>query len=98
MSSQWNELRLLALISNQIEESDQLEYKGAKSLQKKGERMDEIGKDVSSFANAGGGTIIYGVKEFDDASRKHLPERIDPIDRVEITREWLEHVINRIQP
>ena len=90
MGVQWDEARLQALISDQIEESDQLEYKGAMSLQKSGNYSNEICKDVSSFANAGGGTIIYGIKEFDESSRKHLPERLDPVDRVEFTREWLD--------
>ena len=98
MSTQWDEARLLALISDRIEEADQLEYKGASALQKTGSYPDEIGKDVSSFANAGGGTIIYGIREFADPLHKHLPEKIDPVDRVNITREWLEHTINRIEP
>ena len=98
MNTQWDETRLLALISDQIEEADQLEYKAANALQKTGHYPDEVGKDVSSFANAGGGTIIYGIKEFADPLRKHLPEKIDPIDRVNITREWLEHITSRIEP
>jgi len=54
----WNEPALLTLISDQIEEADQFEYKGARSLKKADRERDEISKDVSSFANAGGGTII----------------------------------------
>jgi hypothetical protein len=45
-----------------------------------------------------GGTIIYGIKEYDDPARKHLPERIDGIDRGQFSSEWLEHVINNIRP
>lgn len=73
----WNEPALLTLISDQIEEADQLEYKGARSLKKADRERDEIGKDVSSFANGGGGTTIYGINEFDDAPRRHLPEKFN---------------------
>ena len=98
MNIEWTEAKLLALIADQIEESDQLDYKGAKSLRKSDRERDEIGKDVSSFANAGGGIIIYGISEFSDPPRKHLPEKLDPIDRVEFSREWLEQIISRIEP
>ena len=57
-------------------------------------KKKEIAKDVSAFANSDGGTIIYGVSEYNDAERSHLPEQISPINRVEYTKEWLEHVIN----
>ena len=30
--------------------------------------------------------------------QEHLPERMDPIDRRDFPKEWLEHVINTIQP
>jgi hypothetical protein len=35
----------------------------------------------------GGGTIIYGIKEFDDIDKRHLPEKIDPINRTDISKE-----------
>jgi Putative DNA-binding domain len=90
---------LLALISNQVEENIKLEYKGADSLQKSDPKKKEISKDVSAFANSDGGTLIYGIREFDDLLRRHLPERIDPIDRTNFSKEWLEQVINsNIQP
>ena len=52
------------------------------------------GKDVSAFANAGGGVIIYGVHE-----SNNIPTGIDVgFDQGEISKEWLEQVINsRIQ-
>jgi schlafen family protein len=48
------------------------------------------------MANSDGGVIIYGIKEHQ--TRKHLPEKIDPIDRSLFSKEWLEQVINTIRP
>lgn len=51
------------------------------------------------MANAAGGSIIYGIKEFDETAKRHLPEKIDPLNRTDISKEWLEQVINtNIQP
>jgi hypothetical protein len=45
------------------------------------------------MANSDGGAIIYGIKEFVDTSRRHLPEKIDPINRTNISKEWLEQIL-----
>lgn len=82
------------LITDKIEESFNLEYKGADALQNTDGKKKEIAKDVSSFANSAGGIIIYGIKEFDEPEKRHLPERIIPINRTQISKEWLEQVIN----
>jgi len=42
--------------------------------------------------------LIYGIAEFGDVTERHLPERFDPIARSEISKEWLEQVIQTIQP
>lgn len=99
MFTQYNQSELTGLIQNQVEENLRLDYKGADSLAKTEPKKKEISKDVSAFANSDGGTIIYGIKEFDDQARRHLPESISPVDRINITKEWLEQVINsNIQP
>ncbi len=66
-------------------------YKLRPKPQKRGHIITEISKDVSSFANAAGGTIIYGV--IDD---NHIPREIDkyPFDPNELSKEWLENVID----
>jgi schlafen family protein len=96
MSEPWTEERIQSYIDGQIEENWGLEYKAAAGLDKL--KKDEITKDVSAFANAAGGTIIYGVREFKEEGKKHLPEKIDPVDRREFSKEWLEHIIGNIQP
>lgn len=85
------------LIANKIEESPELEYKAAPALQNESKRVMEISKDVSSFANSSGGLIIYGMAE--DQAHKQFPSNIDPINRRNISKEWLEQIINsRIRP
>jgi predicted HTH transcriptional regulator len=99
MLAQWDVKTLQSYIDNQIEESLNLDYKAADALQKSDGKKKEISKDVSAMANAAGGLIIYGIKEFDDSAKRHRPEKIDPINRTEISKEWLEQVINsNIQP
>lgn len=82
------------LIVNQIEENLGLDYKSAESLGKSVGKKKELSKDVSAFANSNGGIIIYGIKEFDETDKRHLPEKIDPVNRNEYSKEWLEQVIN----
>jgi len=42
------------------------------------------------MANSAGGIIIYGIKEYDEADKRHLPEKIDPIQQNVFSKEWLE--------
>src|SRR3989339_2090926 len=81
------------LIDNQIEESIHLEYKQSDAFGKTDGKKKEISKDVSSFANSDGGIIIYGIREFNDKDKNHLPEKIDPIDRLVFSKEWIENII-----
>lgn len=94
----WNFERVQRMIDDGVEENIHLDYKGPGSLAKISQKRDEIVKDVSAFANSDGGTIIYGVTEYTDASRKHLPEAIEPISRAGFSREWLEQVISNASP
>ncbi|MCX2681905.1 ATP-binding protein [Galbibacter sp. EGI 63066] len=96
---EWTLYKLQQLIEDQIEESNSLDYKGAGALAKSDGKKKEISKDVSAFANSNGGMIIYGIREFDNPDKNHLPEKIDPVQRNQISKEWLEQVIaTRIQP
>ena len=90
----WDETTVRNLIRDGVTENLTLDYKAAAALKPKTQSVkNEIGKDVSSFANSAGGTIIYGIVE-----RNHLPVSVDGIDPIVVTREWLEQVISsRIQ-
>ena len=82
-----------SLITNEVEENVHLDYKAAGALAKEDKKRMEITKDVSAFANSDGGIIIYGVSEKD-----HRPDKITPVDGRTYTKEWLENVIQLIQP
>lgn len=96
--STWNQARIQQYIDDEIEEDHRLDYKAADALQKTDSKRKEITKDVSAMANSDGGLIVYGVSEFQESDKSHLPERIDQVDRIVISKEWLEQVINNIRP
>lgn len=98
MAEEWTRERLQRHLDDQIQEDLNLDYKGAGALDKGDKKKLEIHKDVSAMANSAGGVLIYGVREYDDKERRHLPERFDPVDQSVFTREWLEQVISGIQP
>ena len=82
------------LVNSKEKESTYLDYKESAALQNDEKSKTKISKDVSAFANAGGGVIIYGMRE-----DGHVPVKIDDgLDPKEISKEWLEQVIgSRIQ-
>ena len=87
----WEEEDIELLIQTGVQESLTLDYKRCESLDKHNpNRKKDLSKDVSAFANSAGGVIVYGVIE-----TNHLPTGIDRgYDPKNITREWLEQVIN----
>lgn len=94
-SWEWNEDDILSFIDECEKENLFLDYKACAALARHENKKNEVSKDVSSFANSAGGTIIYGVNE-----NGHVPTSIDVgYNPTDITKEWLEQVINsRIQP
>jgi hypothetical protein len=98
MARTWTESRLQNFITSEIEESLTLEYKSAEALDRFETRKKEITKDVSAMANSAGGVIIYGIAESSHGERRHLPERITPVDRTKYPREWVEQIIQAIRP
>ena len=98
MPRSWTESRLQNYITSEIEESLTLEYKAAEALDRVDAKKKEITKDVSAMANSAGGVIVYGIAEFSEENRRHLPEKITPIDRRAFPREWVEQIIQAIRP
>ena len=92
----WNEARLQDYIANRIEESLNLEFKDAAALENTDLKKKEITKDVSSFANSDGGTIVYGIAE--SSMQPRVAERISPVNQNTVPKEWLEQVIANIRP
>jgi hypothetical protein len=98
MPRNWTESRLQNFITSEIEESLTLEYKAAEALDRVDAKKKEITKDVSAMANSAGGILIYGIGEFSGENRRHLPEKITPVDRRQFPREWVEQIIQAIRP
>lgn len=95
----WDEARISRYITDKIEESLDTEYKAAGALDKdSNDAKIQITKDVSAMANSEGGLIIYGLVEHSDKRFKYLAERLDPVDRTKISKEWLEHITSQIRP
>ncbi len=78
------------LITNQVQENLNLDYKQSDALSRNSRAMSELSKDVSAFANSDGGTIIYGIAE-----QGHLPLTVDQgVADMDITREWIESILH----
>ena len=93
----WEESDLLQLINSKVEESIALDYKSADALKVTEGKKSEISKDVSAFANSVGGAVVYGIEE--SPRSPHVAISLSPIDPKEVSKEWLEQVVNsRIQP
>jgi len=87
---EWTEHDLLELISNQVTENLSLDYKECGALQRTEGKKGEVAKDVSALANSAGGVLVYGIKE-----SGHVPIELDAgVDPLDISKEWLEQVIN----
>jgi len=96
--SAWTKARLDQMITDHVEENLSLDYKRADALANTDGRKAEITKDVSAMANSAGGVLIYGIAEPDEKTRRHLPERLDPLRRADVSKEWLDQIIQTIQP
>jgi len=93
--SDWDESDLLALVRGEQTEMSELEFKGSEALAKGDYAKNQISKDVSSFGNSAGGTLVYGIVEHGYVA-KSLDAGSDP---AVISREWLDQVIHsRIHP
>ena len=86
------------LIADRVEEAAQLEYKAAESVGRSDGKKREMTKDVSAMANAAGGTIVYGLAEARQNEGPPIPNRIDPVDAQNFSKEWLDQIIGQIRP
>ncbi len=78
-----------SLIDIQAEENTYYEFKDARAIDDK--QKAEISKDVSAFANADGGVIIYGLNE---DRNTHKAVGLSFVDTLKYSKEWLENVIH----
>lgn len=87
----WTVKKLEKIVANNLTEYKTLEFKSLAALAP--DAKDEISKDISSFANSGGGIVIYGIKENKEANDIYLEleEGLEVNSR--FSKEWLENVI-----
>lgn len=81
------EQTILGLINEGVEEFSHLDYKSQIPLNSDSQKK-ELAKDVSAFANSGGGVLIYGVRE-----EGHKPVEITGINPNDTNKEKIENVI-----
>jgi predicted HTH transcriptional regulator len=86
------ETDLIALHTGNVRESLHLEYKSSAAIDKSNDKTKlEMARDVSAFANADGGQIIYGMTEVD-----HDPAGLDTgLDPKTYPEIWFEQIIQQ---
>jgi predicted HTH transcriptional regulator len=83
---------LEALYTGNVNESLYLEYKASDAIDKNdnGKKI-EMARDVSAFANADGGQIIYGMTE-----KEHQPAGLDQgLDPITYPEIWFDQVLQQ---
>jgi Schlafen, AlbA_2 len=83
---------LEALDTGNVKESLTLEYKASPAIDKRDDNQKlEMARDVSAFANAAGGQIVYGMTEND-----HAPAGLDEgLDEKLYPEIWFEQVLQQ---
>jgi hypothetical protein len=87
---------LQTLISMRTSENQELEFKDGRAIGDTHKQKLEVTKDISAFANAGGGILIYGVTESPNPGG--AAEKLSPVDRRAFSPEWLEQLASQISP
>jgi predicted HTH transcriptional regulator len=87
MDATWKETTLQSYVTNEVPESLRLDYKAPKALFDE----NELCKDVSSFLNSQGGTLIYGMHE--DKRNPPRPISIEGITGSTMNRERIDQIL-----
>jgi len=86
------------LVDDEVSEGPRLDYKQTIALKSEKERL-EAAKDISSFANEIGGTIIYGIPEDRKSDEIAIPLKPYGIDSIPDLESRLENIyIDSIAP
>jgi predicted HTH transcriptional regulator len=93
---------LQRLVTDQRPESRTLDYKRDLALTKDEDKR-ELSRDIASFANAGGGDLIYGIEDDKDSSGKNLgyPKAVVGVacQNFDLTKQRIESIVrDTIQP
>ena len=97
ITERWEKQDIQFLIDEHIEEGQHVDYKDSRALTNEGWKK-ELCKDISAFANADGGVIVYGVTEEEiikGEKKKIRPQGFDDgIDPAKRSKEQMVQVIN----
>lgn len=74
----WREADLQALCDERRRETPRLEFKQELSLEKESAKS-EAERDVAGMANAGGGHILFGVMEYEEADGSKVASSLKPL-------------------
>jgi hypothetical protein len=87
------EADLISLHAGVVKESLHIEYKASDSVDKRDNKKKlEMARDISAFANADGGQVIYGMTE----NKDHEPDGLDAgLDPREYPESWFEQVLQQ---
>lgn len=90
---QITEQELQGLVNNGVLEGKTIEYKQEMTINKDSDKKEFLA-DVSSFANAGGGDLIYGIVEDRSTSAPEIVIEDSEIDVEKILKPWFDMVWN----
>jgi hypothetical protein len=89
---------LHSFIEDATEESSNLEFKRGSVLAFKGQgrqkAIEEFTKDVTAMANAGGGTILFGIEEEKNEAGFDTPSGYAPCKSGHVSREQLDQILS----
>lgn len=78
----------------EVEESVTLDFKSGAALNDMNTARSQLVKEVTAFANAGGGTLIYGIAERADGPR-NVADRLDAVTNEAVTVDRLTTIITQ---
>ena len=84
--------KIYSFINEKAQESLYLEFKSGKALTRQNDSRKELVKDVTGFANADGGLIVYGIEEKKENGIASAAA-IAPLMLEEIDKDWVSAVI-----
>lgn len=88
--SEWDISDLNALIADEATEGLHIDFKRSDALVRNERFKAELSKDVSAFANAAGGIVVFGIEE-----EGSVATRVDDgVAQGTIGVEWLQQSLN----
>lgn len=84
----------IAALLGEAEESVTLDFKSGTALNDMSTARPQLLKEVTAFANAGGGTLIYGIAERVDGPR-NIADRFEAVTNADVTVDRLTNLITQ---